>query len=173
MPKAIDLTGYVKGRLTVVGLAGSVDGRRHWLCECTCGVKKTISGANFKFGGVHSCGCLKKEMLRAEKTKHGCGSRKNGNKETRLYRIWMSMKNRCRNPNNRSYRLYGGRGVEVCKAWLSFVEFNTWALGAGYADNLEIDRIDNYKGYDPDNCRWVTHKENCNNRRYKAGMKEV
>lgn len=71
---------------------------------------------------------------------------------------------RCTNPNNSFYPRYGGRGITVCPEWKSRRAFREWALKNGYEENLTIDRIDNDKGYSPDNCRWVTMKENCNNR---------
>ena len=60
----------------------------------------------------------------------------------------------------------GARGIHICEEWKSeFTNFYDWAISHGYTESLELDRIDNDKGYSPDNCRWVTHKENCNNRR--------
>ena len=87
---------------------------------------------------------------------------------TRLHRTWNSMKQRCSNPKFKQYKDYGGRGITVCPEWASrdgFVSFAKWALENGFREDLEIDRRDNDRGYSPDNCRWVTHKVNMNNRR--------
>lgn len=83
----------------------------------------------------------------------------------RLYRIWADMRTRCNNPNFPGYADYGGRGIKVCPEWQAYEPFREWAVSNGYADTLTLDRKDNDKGYSPANCRWVTQKEQCNNKR--------
>ena len=86
----------------------------------------------------------------------------------KLYRRYEYMKRRCYNKNNISYKNYGARGLTICKEWLGengFQNFLNWALSNGYSQELQIDRIDNDKGYNPDNCRWVDRKINMQNRR--------
>lgn len=84
----------------------------------------------------------------------------------RLYTIYRGMITRCYNPKHPHYASYGGRGIKVCSLWKhNKKEFFSWAMNNGYADNLQIDRIDNDKGYYPENCRFVTSTENQNNRR--------
>lgn len=100
---------------------------------------------------------------------------------TRLNIIYHNMKERCCNPKRKSYKDYGGRGVTVCEEWLNpqkvnvgnnaynctagWVSFKKWALENGYSENLTLDRIDNSKGYSPENCRWVSYEVQCNNTR--------
>lgn len=76
------------------------------------------------------------------------------------------MKNRCTNPNADNYPFYGGRGIKVCDEWRDdFIPFRDWAISSGYADNLTLDRINNDGNYEPSNCRWETHLNQCNNTR--------
>lgn len=83
---------------------------------------------------------------------------------SRLYRIHNLMKARCFNPKHTHYKNYGGRGIKVCDEWMKFETFMEWALSNGYKENLELDRIDNDKNYEPNNCQWITHKKNNNKR---------
>ena len=74
---------------------------------------------------------------------------------------FYNMKNRCYSEKNISYKNYGGKGIKVCDEWLNdFNKFKEWALNNGFKRHLTIDRIDNSKGYSPDNCRWVTQSFN-------------
>ena len=174
MPKLIDLTGQRFGRLVVIERAdNSADGRARWLCRCDCGQSKTVLGEHLKKGRTKSCGCAKSESSSKRFKKHG-------GRNSKLYRIWSNMKDRCNNPDCKVYSDYGGRGIKVCKEWIDdFSAFQKWALANGYKEGLTIDRKDNDKGYSPDNCRWTDRKIQGNNKRncryitYKGQRKTV
>lgn len=155
MPNLIDLTGQRFGRLTVVKKS---DERSHgsvkWVCKCDCGNTKVVVGRSLRKGYTKSCGCIP----RGHKIEHGMS-------HTRIFNIWQKMIRRCESPNDKSYPRYGGRGITVCEKWHSFQPFYEWAKENGYDDTLTIDRIDNDKGYSPDNCRWSDAYTQSQNRR--------
>lgn len=85
---------------------------------------------------------------------------RHGLAKTALLTIWVNMKGRCLNKNNAKYHRYGGRGISICDAWLSSVGFVMWAKATGYETGMSLDRIDNDRGYEPENCQWVTRQAN-------------
>jgi hypothetical protein len=93
------------------------------------------------------------------------------NYQKRLYKVWINIKQRCYNPKHNSFKNYGGRGITLCDEWRTdFSAFEKWSLEHGYDENAPkfrctIDRIDNNKGYFPENCQWVTIGRNQNNKR--------
>lgn len=161
-----DLTGQRYGRLTVIKKIGTSNtGHLIWECVCDCGKTIEAEGYLLKRGSVRSCGCLRVEVTASRVTTHG-------NSNTRLYRIWQSIKQRCENPNDGNYIHYGASGVCLCDEWHNFVNFRDWALQNGYAKDLSIDRIDTYGNYEPSNCRWVTAKVQNNNKKVNVDIRE-
>ena len=147
-----DLHGLQYGKLTALYKLHNYNKKgTYWLCVCECGNFKEVRQQDLKRGYVKSCGCA---LIRHSKS------------HTKLYRVWTGIKSRCYNKNTPNYKDYGNRGITVCEEWLKdFQEFYDWAMNNGYHDGLQIDRIDNNKGYSPNNCRFVTPKKNSNNRR--------
>lgn len=116
---AKDLSGMRFGKLVVKGREGyhfypSGQKTIMWFCECDCGRTVSVAGDSLRKGNTASCGCLKQAKDRQRLLKHGYSY---GAKRERLYTIWLSMRDRTRNPNNRNFRDYGGRGITVCEDW--------------------------------------------------------
>ena len=162
--KIQDLTGKKFGRLIVIAQAESYrkpSGQvvTRWICRCKCGNKVIVRATNLKIGNTNSCGCLKSDVLRSNRVIHGLYN-------TKLYKTWSNMKQRCYNSNSDDYYNYGGRGITVCDEWLnSFQKFYNWSINNGYKEELTIDRINVNGNYEPIKCRWITNAEQQNNKR--------
>ena len=155
-----DLTGQQFSKLIVIRENGRIRKEVAWLCQCECGNEITVSAYNLRSGHTKSCGCFMKSQISNANKKHGMYG-------TKLYKTYYNMKNRCYNPNYYFFQHYGGKGIGLCTEWLGengFENFYEWSIHNGYSEELSIDRIDNAKDYSPDNCRWVSMKEQQNNR---------
>ena len=159
--KKPDLRGTKFGRLTVKGkISGGQNSK--WLCECECGKITVVLRTNLKNKNTLSCGCFAEERHREKVVTHGLSNH-------RIYNVWRSMVNRCSNPKNIGFDNYGGRGITVCERWKKFENFIE-DMGLP-EEGLDIDRINNGKGYFKENCRWVTRKQNARNTRKTVKVK--
>lgn len=162
-----DLTGQTFGALVALRPTVKAQGRWQWLFQCQCGAQVAKDGRRVshmaKSGAMVSCGCVERQRKAEAQRTHGMHKHP-------AYSVWASMLSRCRNPLDRAWKDYGGRGIIACQRWQeSFTNF--WDdMGATYQRGLAINRIDNDGPYSPENCEWTTPKLNSLNRRNSVGV---
>ena len=159
-----DLTGQRFGRITALedtGKRTKPGNNAIWLCRCDCGKLFEVRSSNLTTTKrpQKSCGCTKWQDISMANSTHG------GSKKDRLYRVWMGMRRRCRDPRLKEYSRYGGRGIRVCDEWQDYAVFKQWADPSAGSWDCTLDRIDNNGNYEPSNCRWVDLKTQENNKR--------
>jgi hypothetical protein len=173
-PRLIDLTGQRFGRLLVLGVHPERvrygKNKRAvaalWHCVCACGEQRFVFGSNLRQGLSRSCGCLIRDTTTKRNTKHGHARR---GKHTREYDRWVCLRQRCKNPNNKSYPNYGGREpperpIGVCLRWDASYA-NYYADTGDTPPGMSIDRINNDGDYEPDNWQWATASLQARNQR--------
>ena len=159
MGQICNLNGLRFGRLTVVGFSGLNKHRKAtWNCLCDCGNSVIVVGASLKNGSTKSCGCYELETKQGRNATHGL-------RKHDLYKTWLNIKSRCYNSNNSHYKYYGKKGIGMCDDWRNnFKSFYDWAINNGWKRGLSIERIDNNKQYEPENCKWIDMDKQSQNR---------
>lgn len=132
--------------------------------ECACGSRDIVAVSRVKTGMADSCGCATMDALKEGRHNKG-RTPKHGKSATKTYHAWSNIIQRCTNPKNRHYANYGGRGITVCDEWRQSFKAFLEEVGEPESADLTIDRIDNERGYEPGNVRWVSRKVNQRNRR--------
>lgn len=151
--RGLDLVGKVYGDLTVVSLSKKTRRGTYWNCKCACG--RTCERIAYHLKDVKRAACGECTLQR-----WGECNITHGGSNSPVYGRWKSMQDRCKNPSHASYGRYGGRGIKVCAEWSDFKAFEAWAAKANFHPSLELDRVNNDRGYSPGNCEWITKKEN-------------
>lgn len=166
--RKLELAGRKFGKLLVIEEVGKDrHGKITWLCRCECGKETNVSSSNLTSENSKSCGCVAVQKNILRNTTHGFTKRGNHTPE---YHVWSSMIDRCCNPNNKRFPIYGGRGIEVCDRWLDSFENFIEDMGRRPVASIKgkreysIERINNNSNYEKSNCRWATAMEQGRNK---------
>lgn len=152
--KEEELVGKKIGKWTVLYVCGRSFKSFKYLCICECGTQKEIHGPHLRNEKTLMCrSCSNRKKAKDNET-HGMSY-------TSTYKIWNQIHQRCKNSKATSYHRYGGRGISVCERWNDFKSF-IQDMGER-PENMDLDRINNDGNYEPSNCRWISHRENCLN----------
>lgn len=164
MPAFMDISGQRFGRLIALSQAPAVRGKIKWQVRCDCGAEKIVDGGHMRRGKIVSCGCYLHEITveKAPRYLRKGAPTKHGMKGAKVYNVWKTMRQRCLNPKCADFKHYGGRGITVDPRW---DDFRAFYADMGEPNGLTLERIDNAKGYGPDNCRWATWSDQVRNRR--------
>lgn len=154
--KQLDLLLVKHGRLLPIQ-ESRIGKKRSYVCSCDCGNLKNVAVNHLSQGKTVSCGCNKNEKAALKSMTHSMTG-------TPTYRSWQHMKDRCLNPKNNRFQIYGARGVSICERWKTSFE-NFLADMGERPIGKSLDRINPFGNYEPNNCRWATPKEQANNRR--------